>query len=198
MFKREAEWLGGRMAAYPAEEIAPVINIGGSSRHFRTITQPWIEGALFGPLAARGVAVHHLDVEPGEGVDLVCDLLTEEGFAMAKALNPGAVLLCNVLEHVEQPAPLAQACLRLRRPGGRLIVTVPHSYPMHRAPIDTMFRPTPQKIAALLPGVPMEHGSIERMGNHWDEVFRAPKKLSIKKAPWLLKPYLTSIAVFRA
>ena len=63
---------------------------------------------------------------------------------------PRTVFCNNVLEHVPDPALFAQRCFDLLPPGGRLVVTVPRSYPHHRDPIDTMFRPTPDEICALI------------------------------------------------
>ncbi len=39
-----------------------------------------------------------------------------------------AITALAVLEHVEDPDAFAQACLRLLRPGGRVILTVPHPF----------------------------------------------------------------------
>jgi hypothetical protein len=63
-------------------------------------------------------------------------------------LEPKALLCCNLLEHVLDPERLALHCLELLPRGGLLFVTVPFSYPYHRDPIDTMYRPDPTRQAS--------------------------------------------------
>ena len=65
----------------------------------------------------------NLDVAPLEGVDVVHDLdvlpLPFEDGSFSE------ILCLDVLEHVDYP-PLLKECLRLLRPGGRLVLEGPH------------------------------------------------------------------------
>lgn len=208
MFPREAAWIGARLAKIPVEELSPLVDIGASAE------KPWVDQLIFAPLKARGVEVVHLNIVPRPEVDLVADILTEEGFAKVAALAPRMVLCCNVLEHVEDPSLFARRCLELLAPGGRLLVTVPRAYPHHRCPIDTMFRPTPDEVAALVPDAELTHSALLPMGYYWDEVRKRPWILSrqilrlpfpflgwarwkrtMSKLRFLVSPYMVSFAL---
>jgi len=94
------------------------------------------------------------------------------------ALHPGALLCCNLLEHVTEPDRLACHCLDLLRPGGLVFVTVPFSYPYHRDPIDTMYRPSPSELCELFTGARLLDGTILGMGESYRDV--------VRDRPWLL------------
>lgn len=209
MFPREAAWIGQRLEKMSDGELSPLVDIGASA------AKPWIDALIFAPLRARGVPVVHLNIVERPGVDLVADILTDEGFARVAALRPRMLLCCNVLEHVEDAQGFARRCFDLLEPGGRLLVTVPRAYPHHRAPIDTMFRPTPDEVAALIPEAEMTHSALLPMGYYWDEIRRRPWILSrqILRAPFpflgwrkykrtmsklrfLVSPYMVTFAVF--
>ena len=218
MFQREAERVAAKLRGLSPESLYPLVNLGSATEDFRTREQPWIDRLLFEPLRkpvdGQAVQVVHVDLNPGLGVDLVADILTEDGHAQLRRLQPKTVLLCNVLEHVRDPALLVERTLDVLQPGGRLIITVPRSYPHHGAPIDTMFRPTPEQVAALAPGAKLLDGEILATGYYWDNlrkrpwlilrlIMRAPFpflgwtkwKRSMMKAYWLVKPYLVTIVV---
>jgi SAM-dependent methyltransferase len=75
------------------------------------------------------------------------------------------LLLCsNLLEHLTDPGAFARACASLVKPGGRALVTVPYSYPYHADPIDTMFRPSPEQLVALLGDWEVDRGAIIECG----------------------------------
>jgi hypothetical protein len=59
------------------------------------------------------------------------------------------VLVANLLEHVRDRAAVAAACQEIVGAGGLILATVPSSYPYHADPIDTLYRPSPQALAAL-------------------------------------------------
>jgi SAM-dependent methyltransferase len=218
MFEIEARWIGDRLAAQPVRQLSPLLNVGSGTRAFRENAQPWIERHLFAPLAARGVEIVHLDARPGDGIDLRADLLREADFArVAGARKYAALLCCNVLEHVPDPGEFARRCVMLVRPGGLLVVTVPHSYPHHADPIDTLYRPTPGEAAALFPHSALVAGEIIDVGlSYRDEIRRRPWLLlrhllrapapflgfakwrnSMVKPYWLFHNYRVSAAVLR-
>lgn len=130
---------------------AVCLNIGSSTKAFRTLGQPHIEEFLFAPLERAGVRVLHCDMKPDEGVDLVGDVL-DPAFQDRLGRVRADLLLCsNLLEHLSDPGAFARACGRLVKPGGFGLFTVPSSYPFHPDPIDTLYRPSPEQLARLLP-----------------------------------------------
>src|SRR3712207_461076 len=140
MFRAEAAWLARLLAQRPNEELSPLLNIGSSTARLREIEQPWTERELFAPLRARGGQILHLDFRAGEGIATAAEVLTEADLPKIRAHRPRAILCCNILEHVVEPDRLARRCIDIVGPGGWIYVTVPHSYPHHRDPIDTLYR----------------------------------------------------------
>lgn len=189
MLEPEARRLGEILAGIPAESLSPMLNVGSSTREFRTVGQPWIEEHLFAPLRARGVQVVHVDVRDGDGIDLRADLLTREGMQALAGVKARSALLCNVLEHVPDPADFTNRLLDVLPASGTLIVTVPNSYPFHEDPIDTLFRPGPEEVAALSAGAELMHGEIVPAGSYREE-FRRDPKLALRLAPRLLFPFI--------
>jgi hypothetical protein len=158
----EARWLGERLRS--ADRYAPVLNIGSSSEEFRTRAQPWIDQELFRPLRQRAVPVVHQDLSPEPGVDVVGDLHDPQVRSKLGSMGARFVVCSNVLEHVPDPGHFARLLVHLLPQGGRLLVTVPRAFPYHPDPIDTMFRPAPDELAALFPGSRTLAGEIVRGG----------------------------------
>lgn len=179
MHVREAEWLGARLAEVPDAELFPVLNVGSSTLEFRTVVQPHMQEHLFGPLARRGGAVWHLDVKEGPGIDVVGDLYDPAFQERLAALRPRSILLNNVLHHITNRRRIEEILLGILPPGGRLFVSGPHAYPRHYDPIDTMFRPTVEEIAAEFPGTVVEAGAIIDSGNwrQWRAAERGRRSL---------------------
>jgi hypothetical protein len=187
MFEREARWIADKLAAYAADELSPLLNVGSSTRDFRERRQPWINRDLFGPLAARGVRITHVDARAGDGIDMRADLLDDAAFAHLAATRYRALLCCNLLEHVLDPAELARRCVELVVPGGLIIVTVPKSYPRHGDPIDTLYRPTPEAAAGIFPDTTTLAADILDVGKSYRD--------DVSHRPWILLRHLARLPV---
>jgi SAM-dependent methyltransferase len=74
-----------------------------------------------------------LDVYPYEEIDIVCDLQKATPF---KKASFDAIVLMNVLEHVQQPEKLMNLLAGLLRPDGLLVITVPFLLKLHQIPYD--------------------------------------------------------------
>lgn len=153
MLRAEATWLADRLEELPADSLSPLLSIGSGDARLRATLQPWIESRVYTPLAGRGVRVLHHDLEPSEGVDVAGDLTDPAFLGTLEQLKVRSVMCCNVLEHVPDPARVAAAIERTVAPGGYLLVTVPHRYPYHPGPIDTLFRPTVDELRLLFPAL---------------------------------------------
>jgi Methyltransferase domain len=182
MFEAEAIWLERLMRQWEPERLSPLLNVGSGTGSYRRITQPWSESCLFGPLRERGVRVVHLDAREGDGIDVQADILVEADRPKIMAINAKAILCCSVLEHVRDPKAFARRCIEIVGPGGLIFVTVPRSYPHHRDPIDTMYRPTPDELAALFGAAVMLKGEI------FDS--RESYRGQVRRRPWLLLRHL--------
>jgi hypothetical protein len=132
-----------------AADVSPLLHLGSSTRHFREVEQPHIEGLLFGPLRRAGVAVTHCDLKQGEGIDVSGDVLDPATLSALKDRGFRTILVANLLEHVRDRAAVAAACEEIVGRGGLILATVPSSYPYHADPIDSYYRPSPARLAAL-------------------------------------------------
>jgi hypothetical protein len=212
MRREEAQWIAGYLAS--AGDISPLVELGSSTRHFRTVVKPHIDQFLHAPLRARGIRVVHTDIKAAEGVDISGNIYERDVRARLKDVRAKAVLCCNIFEHVEDRAAFAAICDDILEPGGTMVVSVPYSYPIHLDPIDNYFRPTPAEIAALFPGYQMIDQAIVTSGSYRDdfefpEAFRAIAKSLLWRGGaagaknrlhrflWLFRRYRISVAVLR-
>ena len=165
MLMNEAKWFGRRLHEMPSRDLFPMLNIGSHSAEFRELGQPWIDREVFSRLRERGGAVVHTDIRAEEGVDLVGDLL-DPGFRESlRERRFRSIMFCNVLEHVSDRQAISSVVCDIVEAGGVLFVSVPHRFPYHPDPIDTMFRPDVHELAALFPGTAVVDGEVVACGN---------------------------------
>jgi SAM-dependent methyltransferase len=187
MFDIESRWVGDQLAAFPAPQISPLLNVGSSTSDFREAAQPWTTRDIFNPLCRRGVEIVHLDARPGTGIDIRADLLDDIDFVRVASRRYRALLCCNILEHVRDPGEFARRCVELVAPGGVIVVTVPRSYPRHGDPIDTLYRPTPDEAAALFPDTLTIASQIIETGESYRD--------AVRRRPWILLRHLARLPV---
>jgi hypothetical protein len=180
MLTAEAHWIGQTLSQLSTEKVSPLLNVGSATAAFREQVQPWIDQEIFAPLRKRGVVVHHLDIQEGEGIDLRGDLTDDFFMAGLGSRGYRALLCCNLLEHVPEPAAICAKLEGLVPVGGYLIITVPNRFPYHPDPIDTMFRPDVAGLVRLFPHCSLIHGEILDCGTGWDYVDRDPRVLIAK------------------
>jgi hypothetical protein len=187
MFEAEACWLRRALDGFALERVSPLFNLGSGNAAMREAVQPWTEHQLFCPLRARGVDIVHVDMRAGPGVDVQADLTAPTDVQRLSRLRPRALLCCNLLEHVAEPDRLARHCLAMLADGGLVFVTVPFSYPYHRDPIDTMYRPSPQELAGLFAGARLLDGTILGTGKSYRD--------DVRQRPWLLLRHMARFPV---
>jgi len=187
MTHAEAMWFHTRLASLRDDQIFPLLNIGSSTLEFRSKVQPFIHEEIFQPLAARGGAVHHIDIKAAEGVDIVGDLDDEQFCDRLRELKPRSVMVSNLLEHVKAPTALAQRIVDPLPPGGLMLVSGPHRYPYHADPIDNGFRPNVEQIAMLFPQMDLVEGEILEAGQ-WDRGGRTLGRLALRLALPIHRP----------
>jgi SAM-dependent methyltransferase len=185
MFREESLWLNDLFAKEPLEQGAKVLDIGSSTEYFRRVEQPYIDYHVFRPLRKRGVEAVHVDVKEADGVDLVVDLTVPDLGSTLDSLPRGDIVLCsNLLEHVTDRELVVGRLRDLTASGGLLVVTVPHVYPYHPDPIDTLFRPTDAELAALVGG-----DGFERVESAILEVENPRRPEEPARAFWNVVPY---------
>ncbi len=178
MFEAEARWLRHALDGFAPDRLSPLLNLGSSTAAVRETVQPWIDGQLVRPLRARGIEIVHVDWREGSGVDVRADLADPADLSRLRALGPRALLCCNLLEHVIDPGRVARHCLDILDRGGLVFVTVPFSYPYHRDPIDTMYRPSPADLGTLFAGARLLDGTILGAGMSYRD--------DVRRRPWIL------------
>jgi hypothetical protein len=185
------------------------LNIGSSTGRFRNEAQPHI-GQMFDRLERSGLKVIHCDLKADEGVDEPGDVFDPQYQARLRAFNADLLLCSNLLEHLTDPATFAAACGSLVK--RYALLTVPRSYPYHPDPIDTMFRPSPQEIAAMLPGFTVMREAEIEAGRFRPGLVALLKHLARAAMPfyrshawrslshrllWLVRPYRQSMVLLR-
>ncbi len=155
----EARWIEGCIARYIGMPESPIgevmLNLGSGTRKAREVSKPYVHAHTIEPLLRAGFRVVHSDLIEGDGIDMSGDLFDPAFQQRLAELQPQVIMFCNVLEHLPMRLRLQVPAVleRLLAPGGHLFITVPRSYPYHADPIDTMYRPTPQQVAALFPSL---------------------------------------------
>jgi SAM-dependent methyltransferase len=219
MRPEEAETLARWVRELRLERGSVCLNIGSSTREFREESQPHVAERFIRPLEQEGIRFIHCDMKDADGVDEVGDILDPD-FRSHLKQHGAALLVCsNLLEHLTQPQLFADACADLVKEGGYGIFSVPHSYPYHPDPIDTMLRLSAQQLASMVPGwAVVRSGEIEA-GNYWQDLratgagvsrlirqigrvalpFYRPHqwRANASRLSWLLRTYRVSMVLLR-
>jgi SAM-dependent methyltransferase len=95
-------------------------------------------------------------------LDAVCDL-THLSFGSATF---DAVVCTQVIEHVAEPAQVLGEIARVLKPGGRLFLSAPQSWPQHQKPHD-YFRYTSFGLDYLFQGAGLSTQKIRPMGGYF-------------------------------
>ena len=218
----EATYIGARLQDIPVEQLSPVLNLGSSNEIFRKQTHPHVDREIFFPLEARGARIVHADLKEDRGIDIVGDVYDAAFQEQCRGLGARTVLCCNILEHVVDATGFARIVSGLVPENGYLVVSVPHSYPFHADPIDTLFRPAPSQVVDLfgadfapvvthtLTDVTWWHDLVSTMGlRRLPQFFLRDLAKAAKEAVsngvfwrlhrylWLMRPYKVSIVILK-
>ena len=179
MFPKEAAWIGNKiMDLVQHGKVKNILNIGSSTDEYRNQVKPHINELIFRPLKGMDVNIVHSDIKADKGVDLVGDLTDPHFLKELKKRKFDLILCNNLLEHLENRVEICNSLLEGVPQGGYLIVTVPHRYPYHYDPIDTMYRPDVAELAAAFPHTELLQGELIRDKRTYYDKLRADKKLA--------------------
>lgn len=217
----EASFIGDELLKiYHQAPFKTVLNLGAGNVERLLVSKPWVNLSIFQPVADLGVRIVHTDIQKYPGVDFVLDLTKDQDVKKiaGQFAKKKVVLLCNVLEHIptNRIPSVISGISELLASGDHLIVSVPFQYPYHPDPIDTMFRPHPNHLAAMFESVEFVRGQIVTSGTYSDELKRmscfkrcrrllrpilpvsAPKRYlsDLHRLSFLLRPYKISVAIF--
>ena len=181
MLLEEARWFGDVMRQMEPARIFPMCDVGSSSERFRTEEQPWIDDYIFRPARERGYVISHMDRRDEPGVDIVGDLADDDFLERLIRMKFQSIFCSNLLEHVVGREAIATALAASVSAGGYLFVSCPFRFPFHPDPIDTMFRPGPEELAALFPGTRIYRQAIIAGGTYLRVATRRPRSF-VRKA----------------
>lgn len=163
-------WFDLRHVERSVERLAPeasgvLLDVGVGERPF---------GHLFLPRVQRYVGLEYPPVVFGilnpnlwdviERVQGIIDVFGDGHVLPVRDASFDTVLSFEVLEHVDDPERCVAEISRVLRPGGRLLMTVPFSAPLHQMPYDFR-RFTPSGIRALMERHGLEVETLEPRGN---------------------------------
>jgi SAM-dependent methyltransferase len=98
-----------------------------------------------------------VDMQMGDGVDLLVNLEPDFSASTAKALGKFAHIECmSVLEHCRRPWLMAANLERVLEPGGTILVAAPFVWRVHSYP-DDYFRFTVNGVKALFNNIEWTH-----------------------------------------
>ena len=185
---QEAIWLYNALREYPPEELSPCINIGSSTKYFRHYSKPHISKYVINPLLASGIKLINFDLKEGDGIDISGDIYDKVTFDLLKKINSKALICSNMLEHIMNRRLFAKKCSALLGNNGLIFITVPYSYPYHRDPIDTLYRPKPEDIINLFPEFSLVKSEIITASSYFDDLKKAGSIKILMRAGRLLLP----------
>ena len=157
MFFAESRWVIDALEPITAR-LRTAIDVGAGNARYRGRAQ---NRSVHDFLRARNVRLTTLDADAKASCDVRADL-TDARTVPAWITTFDLVLCTSVLEHVTDVHTAAATLRRLTAAGGYLLITVPRSYPPHRSPIDTGYRPTNRDIESLFSDLAVVHSEIIR------------------------------------
>lgn len=149
MFEEESLWIKEVLDGLDISLIKDVLDVGSSTKEFRTEIQPYIHENVFKPLRNKGSVIYYMDKKDGEDIDYVVDIESINAKQIGKVFD--LVICCSLLEHVNKPNKACSFLIDLTKKRGFLLVTVPNRYRHHNDPIDTGFRPSIKELTSMFP-----------------------------------------------
>ena len=139
--------------------------------------------AYRGMIETHADAYESLDVDPADGrTDHVADL---QATGLADA-SYDTVVCTQVLQHLPEPGDALREIARLLKPGGRVVVSVPHLVWLHNEPHDYL-RFTEHGLRHLLDRTGLSPVAIEPVGGLICFLAYAPSNLLLA-ATWPVRP----------
>jgi hypothetical protein len=156
-----AAWTRAALAQLDLPPGGRVLDIGSSTRHYRTVEQPHIEREVLAPLRVRGLELVHLDAKDAPGVDVVCDLDRVDGQVAEQLGEHDLVIVAAVLQYLIKPGRAAQFAVRTLAPGGYLVAHSAERARRTSDPVDRMHRMSPGQLAGLFEAHGLERVRVE-------------------------------------
>jgi len=127
-----------------------VLDVGGKKKQKR---------GSFNPDLIATDSWHYLNIDKTTGPDILAD-------AANIPVEPGTydtLILCEVLEHIEEPESVLAEAFRVLKPEGCCIITIPFLIPIHADP-DDFTRLTNEKLRRILAKSGFDVKEVTTMG----------------------------------
>lgn len=154
------------------------LNFGSQSAEYNK-KNSHIINFLINPIKEK----HHLinlDLKPGSGVDIVGNIYDDVFFNKIKNEKFDCILLCNVLEHVQDIQLLCSRISSLLNDGGLVFFSGPKVYPVHYDPIDNGFRPSVNQVKELFSEFSVVSGEIVTDHSFSYYLLKSPQRIIIE------------------
>lgn len=178
MLREEAIWFGERLGHIMSTNASPVLNIGSSTKHFRSVEQPQIDNYIFSVLDKQGIEVVHLDQKNAEGVDIVGDLSQPAFLNEVKGLKCKTIFCNNLLMHLEKNdrENLVKVIDEILPSKGFIYLSTSYNFPYTPDPYDSNYRPDTKELASLFNGYQIiDSRIVEGTFSFFKSVTRKPR-----------------------
>lgn len=148
MLLEESIWIGDKIKILVQHQSFPILNIGSSTKEYRTIRQSFIQKNIFDLIPNESKNVVHLDMKQAEGVDIVGDLYDHNFLQELKKYKFKAIMINNLLMYLEkkQREDICLIINEILEKDGFLIVTNSHTFPPAHDPVESYYRASPEQI----------------------------------------------------
>lgn len=196
MLLEESIWFKERLSNIINAAASPVLNIGSSTKHFRSVIQSHIDRNIFSVLEQHGLKVIHLDQKNAEGVDVVGNFSDAAFLQKVKALQCKAIFCNNLLMHLEKQDRdnLVQVMDHLLPSGGFIYLSTSQTFPYTPDPYDSYYRPNPDELYSLFKNYKLVDKAVV-LGQ--DSLFKSAKR-NPRFAAILLTRLVTPFYKFRS
>jgi hypothetical protein len=183
----ESQWLKSVIEELLLPPGMKVLNFG-SQKLSALKYQGYIAENIYRTVALKHWQLLNFDLFPGEGVDISGDIMNDNCFSALVQHKFGVVFVFNVLEHLVDRTSICSRIEQLIPEDGYLLVSVPFKYPIHNAPIDNHFRPTPNEVLQLFPSCTLLKSAIV-IDKSFFFYIRRDLRMAIKFILRLLTPF---------
>ena len=193
MLVEESIWIGEKIAEIAIQNSYPILNVGSSTKEYRTKKQGFIQKNIFDLIPDESRNVIHLDMKAAEGVDLVGNLYDPIFLEEIKKFKVKCILFNNVLMYLnrKQRIEICQILKNILEKDGYLIVTNSHVFPPAPDPVESYYRHSPKDLYVdLFNDFTIVDSTIVETNYSFDKQLKArPKLIPIKIARFLIQFY---------
>lgn len=148
MLVEESTWIGEKIKIVVEQQAFPILNIGSSTKEYRTVRQSFIQKNIFDLVPEESKNIVHLDMKAAEGVDIVGNLYDKNFLQELKKYKFKTIMINNLLMYLgkKQREELSTIIDQILEKDGYLIVTNSLTFPPAHDPVESYYRAAPQKM----------------------------------------------------